>query len=154
MTPHEVQVAADSLVAERTVDIVTTGRRSGQPRTTEIWTTVVDGEIHIAGTPGASHADVEHQPRDWLANLLAEPAFTLRLKQSVHVELPARATPVTDPATRRAVLEAPCCGYYREWSTSIEQAVELCPMVHVTLTDGAAAVEHAVRASGATSPEA
>ena len=39
---------------------VTTGRRSGATRTTEIWTTVVDGQTYICGTPNASKAGVEH----------------------------------------------------------------------------------------------
>ena len=62
-----------SLLDERTVDIVTTGRRSSAARTTEIWTTVVDGQTYICGTPNASQPGVEHRPRDWLANLRGNP---------------------------------------------------------------------------------
>ncbi len=43
-----------SLLDERTVDIVTTGRRSGQPRLTEIWTTVFGGQTFVCGSPNAS----------------------------------------------------------------------------------------------------
>ena len=89
-----------SLLEERTVDIVTTGRRSKAARTTEIWTTVVDGQTCICGTPNASRPGVEHQPRDWLANLVATPEFIVRLKTSVHVDLPATAVRVDDSAER------------------------------------------------------
>ena len=43
---------------------------------------------------------------DWHANLLANPSFTFHLKNGVRADLSARATPVTDPAERQAVLEA------------------------------------------------
>jgi hypothetical protein len=54
----------------------------------------VDGRIYITGTPGK---------RDWYANLLADPAFTFHLKEGMTADLPARATPITDEAARRAV---------------------------------------------------
>ena len=41
---------------------------------------------------------------DWHANLLADPDFTVHLRNGIRADLPARATPVTDPAERRAVL--------------------------------------------------
>ena len=41
---------------------------------------------------------------DWHANLLADPDFTFHLKNGIRADLPARATPVTDPAERQAVL--------------------------------------------------
>src|SRR5215211_8334446 len=69
-----------SLLDERTVDIVTTGRRSNAARTTEIWTTVVDGQTYICGTPNASQPGVERRPRDWLANIIATPELIVRLK--------------------------------------------------------------------------
>ena len=90
-----------SLLDERTVDIVTTGRHSKAARTTEIWTTVLDGQTYICGSPNASQAGVERKPRDWLANLLAHPEFTVRLKKSVQADLPARAVRVDDPTERR-----------------------------------------------------
>ena len=133
-----------SLLDERTVDIVTTGRRSGASRTTEIWTTVVDGQTYICGTPNASQPGVERRPRDWLANLVANPAFVIRLKSSVHVELPARATRVDDPAERRRVLTAPNTEYYRN-AVSLEAALAHSPMVRVQFTGDAAWLADAVR---------
>ncbi len=85
----------EALARERTVDITTTGRRTGRPRRIEIWFHNLDGRIFITGTPG---------PRDWYANLLAHPDFTFHLKGRVQVDLPARAHPIRDEGKRRAVL--------------------------------------------------
>jgi deazaflavin-dependent oxidoreductase (nitroreductase family) len=133
-----------SLVNERTVDIVTTGRRSGAVRTTEIWTTVVDGQTYICGSPNASQAGVERKPRDWLANLLTTPDFTIRLKKSVQVDLPARATRVDDPDERRRVLSAPNTAYYRD-AVTLDVALAHSPMVRVQFTGDAAWLDAAVR---------
>jgi len=84
-----------ALASGRTIDITTTGRTSGQPRRIEIWYHNLDGNIYITGTPGR---------RDWYANLLANPAFTFHLKGDVAADLPAHATPITDPNARRAIL--------------------------------------------------
>ena len=137
-----------SLLEERTVDIVTTGRRSSASRTTEIWTTVVDGQTYICGTPNASQPGVERQPRDWLANLVASSAFIVRLKTSVHVDLPARAVRVDDAAERRRVLTAPATEYYRN-AVSLEAAIAHSPMVRVQFTGSAAWLDDAVRAGRA-----
>ena len=134
-----------SLLEERTVDIVTTGRRSGAARSTEIWTTVLDGQAHICAWPNASRPGVEHQPRDWLANLVATPDFIVRLRTSVHVDLPARAVRVDESAERRRVLTAPDTEYYRN-AVSLEAAIAHSPMVRVQFTGGAAWLDTAVRA--------
>jgi deazaflavin-dependent oxidoreductase (nitroreductase family) len=133
-----------SLLEERTVDILTTGRRSGALRTTEIWTTVVDGQTYVCGTPNASKAGVERQPRDWLANLVARPEFTIRLKKSVQAELPARAERVDDPDERRRVLTAPNTEYYRN-AVSLDAALAYSPLVRVQFTGDAAWLADAVR---------
>ncbi len=133
-----------SLLDERTVDIVTTGRRSNTARTTEIWTTVVDGETYICGTPNASQPGVERKPRDWLANLVTTPELVVRLKTSVHVDLPATAVRVNDLAERRRVLTAPNTEYYRN-AVSLEAAIAHSPMVRVHFTGEAAWLETAVR---------
>jgi hypothetical protein len=133
-----------SLLEERTVDIVTSGRRTGTARTTEIWTTVVDGTTYICGTPNASRPGVQRQPRDWLANLLADPDFTVRLKTSVHVDLPARAERVEGDEERRRVLTAPNTEYYRN-AVSLDVALAHSPMVRVEFTGDAAWLGDAVR---------
>jgi deazaflavin-dependent oxidoreductase (nitroreductase family) len=86
----------DALANDRTIDITTIGRASGLPRRIETWFFRVDDQIYLTGSPGR---------RDWYANLLANPGFTFHLKQSVAADLPARATPITDPEERRAIFE-------------------------------------------------
>jgi deazaflavin-dependent oxidoreductase (nitroreductase family) len=84
-----------ALERDRTIDITTTGRKTGKPRRKEIWFHDVDGRLYLTGTPGR---------RDWYANLVAHPEFTFHLKRSVRADLPARATPILDKARRRAIL--------------------------------------------------
>ena len=86
----------DALTNDRTIDITTTGRNSGLPRRIETWFYRVDDQIYLTGSPGR---------RDWYANLLANPDFTFHLKQSTAADLPARATPITDPEQKRAIFE-------------------------------------------------
>jgi deazaflavin-dependent oxidoreductase (nitroreductase family) len=111
--PDRDEVLAALLGDERTVDIVTTGARTGLARTTEIWTTVIAGEVLICGTPNASQAGLTCKPRDWLANLIANPRMTLRLKRTVRAELAAEAQPVRDEAERRRIMTAPATEFYR-----------------------------------------
>jgi len=86
-----------STMADHTVDITTIGARSDAPRRIEIWFHNVDGTVYLTGLPG---------PRAWYANLLAHPEFTFHLKHGVHADLPATATPVTDPDERARLFEA------------------------------------------------
>ena len=85
----------DALARDRTIDITTRGRKTGQLHRTELWFHNIDGHVYITGAPG---------PRDWYANLLAHPEFTFHLKQSTKADLPARATPILDRARRRAII--------------------------------------------------
>jgi hypothetical protein len=64
-----------ALERDQTIDITTTGRKTGLPGR-----------------------------RDWYANLQANPDFIFHLKESVQVDLPARAKPIAAEAERRAVL--------------------------------------------------
>lgn len=138
-----------SLLTERTVDIVTIGRHSGAARTTEIWTTVQEGRVLICGTPNAGRAGVARTPRDWLANLTAEPGFTLRLKASVKADLSARAVRVTDPEDRRHILSEPSTEYYRN-AVDLDTAVAHSPIVEVTFTGDDAWLTAEIAASGAS----
>jgi hypothetical protein len=126
-----------SVLAHRVVDILTTGAKTGQSRTTEIWITVIAGELFICGTPNASLPGVERKPRDWLANIVANPRFTLRLKQDIKAELPVEAEPVRDAGERKRIISSPACEYYLSQAKSLEQAVRDCPMVRVTFVEGA-----------------
>ena len=85
----------NALARDRTIDITTRGRKTGQLHRTEIWFHHIEGHYYITGTPGR---------RDWYANLLAHPEFTFHLKQSVRADLPARATPILDMARRHTII--------------------------------------------------
>jgi deazaflavin-dependent oxidoreductase (nitroreductase family) len=81
----------------RTIDISTTGRRSGSPRRIEIVFYRIEDSIYLSGIPAPRR-------RDWLVNLEAEPRFTFHLKHGVVADLPAVATVITDEAERRRLL--------------------------------------------------
>jgi deazaflavin-dependent oxidoreductase (nitroreductase family) len=115
-------VARAALHADPTIDITTTGRRTGEPRRIEIWMLAVDDRFFITGTPG---------PRAWLANLIADPALTVHLKHGVTMDLPARAVPVTDEPTRRHVLEHLAATWYRG-QAPMDDLLARSPMVEVT----------------------
>jgi deazaflavin-dependent oxidoreductase (nitroreductase family) len=91
-----LEIDQSSNLEQRTIDITTTGRRSGQPRRIEIWFYQFQGSVYLSGTPGPG-------TRDWLANLAAEPHFVFHLKHPV-ADLPAVATVITDPVERRRIL--------------------------------------------------
>jgi deazaflavin-dependent oxidoreductase (nitroreductase family) len=84
-----------STARERTVDITTTGRRTGRPRRIEIWFYRVGETNYLSGLPGE---------RSWYANLRTHPAFTFHLKNGVRADLPATARVITDPAERHRIL--------------------------------------------------
>ena len=84
-----------ALERDQTIDITTTGRKTGLPRRIEIWFHNLDGHLYITGLPGR---------RDWYANLQANPEFIFHLKESMQADLPARARPIVDESERRAIL--------------------------------------------------
>ncbi len=66
-------VGESASIEERTVDITTTGRRSGKPRRIEIAFYGFEGPTYLSGIPGP-------RKRDWLVNLTANSAFTFHFK--------------------------------------------------------------------------
>jgi hypothetical protein len=109
------------LSQDRTIDITTTGRSSGFPRRIETWFHRVDGRYFMTGSPGR---------RDWYANLVANPDFIFHLKETTQADLPARATPITDTAAKRAILE-PITRRVGA-SENLEDWVQRSPLVEVT----------------------
>ncbi len=105
-------------------DLSTRGRRTGQWRRVEIWYVVVDGQVVLTGTPGARH---------WLANLRADPAAVLHLRDPDE-DLPVLASEVTDAGARRRCAEEAwrLQPWYAEQPFSIEQWAECAPMVVLT----------------------
>jgi hypothetical protein len=120
-----------ALKTDRTIDIVTTGAKSGLPRRTEIWFWNLQGRIIICGTPDAKGEGGLRVRRDWLANLRAHPEFLFCLKGSVQAELSARARMITDPEDRRAIMSAPETVWYRQQAASLEDLVANSPIVEV-----------------------
>ena len=111
-----------ALDLDRTIDITTTGRKTGQPRRKEIWFHNIDGRLYVTGTPGN---------RDWYANLVANPRFIFHLKHSALADLSAQATPITDPEQRRDLIRHILQKI--SWNRDLEAWVEGSPLVEVEL---------------------
>ncbi len=106
------------------VDITTHGRKTGLPRRIEMVFHTVDGRIVISGHPG--------RPRDWLANLMANPRMTLHLKGRLVADLPAQARVITDLEERERLL-APVA---RAWRIDHGLMVRSAPLIEVTFPEG------------------
>ncbi len=130
MSEPRIEDLETALRTDMTIDIVTTGARSGQLRRIEIWFMNVDGEVIITGTVRDGR-DGSLLPRDWLANMFATPEFTFCLKESVVAEVPARAHVVRDPAERRRLMTAPATSWYREQGDTLDGLLESAPIVSV-----------------------
>ena len=119
VTRDAIQAALDH---GHTIDITTTGRRSGKPRRIEIVFHNIDGRIFISGIPRPSK-------RDWLLNLEANPRFTFHLKGRVHADLPALARVIDDEQERRQVLPHVA----RNWRRNdVDVMVRYSPLIEVT----------------------
>jgi deazaflavin-dependent oxidoreductase (nitroreductase family) len=128
-TPDLDQAIRSSLRRGHTIDITTTGRRSGEPRRIEMMFHAFDGHVYISGMP---HAE---RTRAWLQNMRANPAFLFHLKQLVRADLPATAREITEPVERRAVIEQVA----RAWRQDPDVMFEHSPLVEVTIPDFAPA---------------
>ena len=105
-----------------TIDITTTGRRTGRPRRLEIVFHNIEGRIYISGIP-------RPHKRDWLLNLEAHPNFTFHLKGRVKADLPAVARVIDDEVERRQVLRAVA----RNWRRNdLDAMVRYSPLIEVT----------------------
>ena len=78
------------------VDITTTGRTTGMPRRIEIYLHQFDGEYYLTGRPGGK--------RDWVANILAHPEFTVHLKRDVVADVPVVGEAEPDGEERGRIL--------------------------------------------------
>jgi deazaflavin-dependent oxidoreductase (nitroreductase family) len=107
-----------------TIDITTTGRRTGQDRRIELVFHNVDGRLVISGSPS-------HRKRAWILNLEANPHLTFHLKRSVHADLPATAHVITDPTERRAIGEWIVANAWP--NMDLEAMVRFSPMIDVTI---------------------
>ena len=106
-----------------TIDITTTGRRTGQPRRIEIVFFNIGGRIYISGLPNPRHE------RAWLLNLEADPRMTFHLKRPVQADLPATARVIRDPVERRAILERVASAWHRDPEVMLAHS----PLIEVTI---------------------
>lgn len=91
-----VRSAITSVPTPAVVDITTTGRRTGEPRRKEVWLHFLDGTHYIMSRPG--------KPLSWYANLGADPALTVHVKEGATADIKAAATPVLAEGERREVI--------------------------------------------------
>ncbi len=111
------QHISEALQRGGVVDITTIGRTTGLPRRIEIFFHHFDGEYFITGRPG-------RRRRDWLANMVANPDFTLHLKRGVKADLPATAVEISDPEERARILFRILT---ESWDSTPEQATADLP---------------------------
>jgi len=104
-----------------TIDITTTGRRSGDAHRIEIWMLAIGERFFITGTPG---------PRGWQANVRINPRVVVHVKNGMQVDLVAWAHVVTDELTRRMVLEDDAARWYRT-QASLEDLMTRSPMIEL-----------------------
>ncbi|GIE89838.1 nitroreductase/quinone reductase family protein [Actinoplanes regularis] len=111
--------ARQALERQRTVEITTIGRRSARPRRIETWRYLAAGRYWLTGSPGS---------RDWYANVLAHPEFTLHLNE---LDLQVRGRPVTDPDERARVFGEIVPAL--DWAGSLESWIAGSPLVEIEL---------------------
>ena len=87
----------DALSRSQTIDITTTGRRTGLARRIEIVLHSFDGRLYISGMPRPGRT------RAWIHNVGADPRLTVHLKGALAADVPATARIITDETERRAV---------------------------------------------------
>ena len=111
-------------------DITTLGAKSGVQHRIEIAFHYIDGSYYITGRPGAK--------RDWLANMKANPEFTIHLKRGLTADLSAEAAEIIDEDERAKVLYRI---FTESWDNEPAKAehilarwVEGAPLVEFTVT--------------------
>ena len=113
-----------------TIDITTTGRKSGRPRRIEIVFHNIDGRIYITGQPNAERT------RAWLLNVDADPRLTIHLKGAVRADVPATARVITDPDERHRILDWVVANAWRSMDLDTMEAYS--PLIEVVPEDLAA----------------
>ena len=108
----------------QTIDITTTGRRTGQARRIEIVSHNFGGRIFISGMP-------RRRSRAWLLNLRRDPRLTMHLKGALTADLPATARVIDDEAEHHRILMAPWP--VRGAATDIEEMVAWSPLIEVAI---------------------
>jgi deazaflavin-dependent oxidoreductase (nitroreductase family) len=118
-----------ALHRSQTIDLTTTGRRTGRARRIEIFLHDDEGLLFISGLP-------RERTRAWIHNATADPRVILHLKRSVVADIPATARVVTDPDERRPLIEAAA----RRWGrTDIPAMLAHSPLIVLTVDGDAPA---------------
>lgn len=113
-----------ALDRSQTIDLTTTGRRTGRPRRIEIMVHNIDGRLVISGMPVAGRT------RGWLHNAGANPAVTLHYKAGPVFDVEGTARVIMDPAERRTLLERVARAWGRR---DVEAMVEHSPLIEVSV---------------------
>ncbi len=92
-------------------DITTIGRKTGEERRIEIYFHQFDGAYYLTGKPG--------RPRDWNANIIANPEFTLHLKKGVTADVGVVGEPEPDREERAQILRR---ALIESWGSEPEKA--------------------------------
>jgi len=125
ITDQSVQAA---LERGGTIDMTTTGRKTGKPRRIEIVFHNIDGRIYISGIPST-------RKRAWLRNLEADPHLEFHLKGRTRADLPATARVIDDESERRRILPFVA----RAWRRGdVDRMVRFSPLIEVTFDKRAA----------------
>ena len=112
-----------ALAQTQTIDLTTTGRRSGEARRIEIVLHNLDGRLVISGMP------MPGRTRAWIHNVAADPAVVIHLKAGgVAADVPGTARVITDRAERLELVT----GVARNWNrTDVDAMVEHSPLIEV-----------------------
>jgi deazaflavin-dependent oxidoreductase (nitroreductase family) len=113
----------DALDHSQTVDITTTGRRSGEARRIEIVLHSIGGRLVISGTP-------RPRTRAWIYNLEADPRIVVHLKRGVQADVEGTARVITDPTERRDLLVDVAKAWNR---TDVDLMVEQSPLIELSI---------------------
>ena len=98
-------------------DITTTGRKTGEPRRIEIFFHHFDGDYYLTGQPRG--------PRDWNANILANPEFTLHLKNGVSADVVVAGEAEPDPNERERIIRRAQIENWNYPSEKVESSIKM-----------------------------
>jgi deazaflavin-dependent oxidoreductase (nitroreductase family) len=90
------QAVKDAMDRGGIADITTVGRNTGEPHRVEIYFHQFDGAYYLTGRHGAK--------RDWEANIIAHPEFTLHLKRGISADVTVVGEPEPDADERGRIL--------------------------------------------------
>jgi len=111
------QLVKDAMNGGGLADITTTGRKTGEPRRVEIFFHHFDGDYYLTGQPRG--------PRDWNANILANPEFTLHLKNGVSADVVVAGEAEPDPNERERIIRRAQIENWNYESEKVESSIKI-----------------------------